>query len=255
MTQLKVIKKKKENDVLITSRYDLAFKTIMLKNKDILERILETALNRPVEITSYIPQELPVENVLEKERVVDLIVKSNEEYYEIEVNTSNGLEERIRNLNYFLRFIASRSVKENKKYDTKSKFIQINLSYNMDTYYSPKTYELLEEYKIQTDSKKTFVDNFSILEINMDKVMKAWYDKNEESIVKYKYLIMLDLEKRNDLKEFVRGDKLMEKYKDELLGLNSDEEFISKYTREEELEMMKNTAIEIAEEKTRRKRI
>ena len=48
MTQLKLIKEKKAKDVLITSRYDLAFKAIMLKNKDILERILETALDRPV---------------------------------------------------------------------------------------------------------------------------------------------------------------------------------------------------------------
>lgn len=78
--------------------------------------------------------------------------------------------------------------------------------------------------------------------------MKAWYDKDEKNMNKYKYFIMLDLEKRNDLKEFVRGDKLMEKYKDELLELNSDEEFVSKYTREEEFEIMKNTAIDIARE-------
>lgn len=248
MTQLKLIKEKKAKDVLITSRYDLAFKAIMLKNKDILERILETALEKPIEITQYIPQELPAKNVLEKERVVDLIVKSGNEYYEIEVNTSNGLAERFRNLDYFMHFITSRNVKENKKYNLRAKFMQVNLSYNMDTYYSPKTYDLIEEYKIQTDSKKTFVNNFSILEINMDKVMKAWYDKKEESIQKYKYFIMLDLEERNVLNEFVRGDKLMEKYKDELLELNSDEEFVSKYTREEELEIMKNTAIDIAKE-------
>lgn len=70
---------------------------------------------------------------------------------------------------------------------------------------------------------------------------------------KYKYFIMLDLEKRNDLKEFVRGDKLMEKYKDELLELNSDEEFVSKYTREEGIEKgiqegTKQNSIEIAKE-------
>lgn len=59
---------------------------------------------------------------------------------------------------------------------------------------------------------------------------------------------MLDLEERNVLNEFVRGDKLMEKYKNELLELNSNEEFVSKYTREEELEIMKNTAIDIAKE-------
>lgn len=169
MTTLKKVQEKKNQDVLITSRYDLAFKTIMIKNKDILECILETALGKPVVITEYIPQDLPIENILEKEKTVDLIVKCDNEYYEIEVNTSNGLEERIRNLNYFFRFITSRNVKANKRYDTKSKYIQINLSYNMDKYYSPKTYNILEEYKIQTDDKKVFVKNISILEINMDK--------------------------------------------------------------------------------------
>ena len=85
MTTLKKVQEKKNKYVLITSRYDLAFKSIMLKNQDILECILETALGKPVVITKYIPQDLPVENILEKEKTVDLIVKCDNEYYEIEV--------------------------------------------------------------------------------------------------------------------------------------------------------------------------
>ena len=53
------------------------------------------------------------------------------------------------------------------------------------------------------ESKKEYIKNFRIYEINMDILKEIWYDKKESEINKYKYLIMLDMDVKN-IKKFTK---------------------------------------------------
>ena len=236
-----------QKNKLLTARYDKMFKTIMLENKDILEKVLETIVNKSVEIIDFVNQEMPIMNKNERVKRLDLIIKLDGEYYECEVNTSPSMATRVRNLNYFFSFIVSRA-KQGNMYDIKTKYVQINLTFGMDSYYGPQKYGIIEEYQIKTNENKVYYDNFKIIEVNMDKINKLWYAKSELEIEKFKYLIMLDIKEKEELEKISKGDVFMEKYQRKLEELNSNEEFVYGLTWEEELEMIKNAEVELARE-------
>ena len=74
----------------------------------------------------------------------------------------------------------------------------------------------------------------------MDKIMKFWYDKNEEKIEEYKHLIMLDLPKE-DLKKLAKKDREVEKYMKEVERVNEDPRFREYMTKEEDQKKIYNT--------------
>ena len=49
-----------KNEIFYTAKYDKVFKTIMIENKDILEKVLETVLKKKVEVIEFIHEELPI---------------------------------------------------------------------------------------------------------------------------------------------------------------------------------------------------
>lgn len=94
------------------------------------------------------------------------------------------------------------------------------------------------------ESKKEYIKNFRIYEINMDKYKEMWYDKNEIEINKYKYLIMLDMDMKR-LKNLPK-DKVVEEYMEKIEKLNQDPIFINWITKEEDERKIKNTQISLA---------
>ena len=107
-----------------------------------------------------------------------------------------------------------------------------------DTKY--KDEEIYRIYTIQDNSKKKYVENFSIYEINMDYLMNLWYSKNEKEIDKYKYLIMLDL-KGNDLESLSKKDRMVSKYMSEIERINEDPEFYEYISAEEDNRKIENS--------------
>ena len=77
----------------------------------------------------------------------------------------------------------------------------------------------------------------------MDKVMELWYSKNEKEIEENKFLIMLDLKTEEELEEICKGDVLMKKFKDKIVGLNSNATFVRNITPEEDEILVRNTEI------------
>ena len=97
------------------------------------------------------------------------------------------------------------------------------------------------------DKKKKYIDNFEILEYNMDKITNYWYNSDVGKVNKYKHLIMLDLEK-NDLDEMSNGDDLVKEYEDKVTDLNNQETFRSFMTYEEDQRLIQNTEKKMAYE-------
>ena len=99
---------------------------------------------------------------------------------------------------------------------------------------------MINEYRIMDKEGRNYVNNFKIIECNMDKIMDVWYSKDNKLIDKYKYLIMLGLD-RKDLKELSRRDDIVKEFNEEVEELNEDPVFVRRITPEQDQEFIENT--------------
>ena len=114
-----------------------------------------------------------------------------------------------------------------------------------------KDIELKSKYLLVdtlNESKNIWTDNFIIYEINVDLLKKLYYNKDIKSINKYKPVIMLTLNKE-ELEEFSLGDERIMEYKDKVNELNSDDDFVTFISREEDQEKTENALRTIISEK------
>ena len=114
-----------------------------------------------------------------------------------------------------------------------------------------KDIELKSKYLLLdtlNESKNIWTDNFIIYEINVDLLKKLYYNKDIKSINKYKPVIMLTLNKE-ELEEFSLGDERIMEYKDKVNELNSDDDFVTFISREEDQEKTENALRTIISEK------
>ena len=99
---------------------------------------------------------------------------------------------------------------------------------------------------IRNEEGERFVKNFKIYEINMDYYSNVWYSKNEEEIEKKKYMIMLDLGKKE--LETMPKDKIVDKYITKVTIVNNDPEFMSYMSEEEDKRKIQNSLYNEAKE-------
>ena len=241
-----------------TGKIDRVFKTIFVDDNDyhLMEALLSECLGSKVKVLRYLYPELDVASIEDKERKVDVLVELDGKNILVELNTE-GLGIRLRNFNYFLTFYGTR-IKRGEDYLDNTEHILIDLSYNI-----AKKYPYKNTYYVQNEKGENYVDNFKIIEFNMDKITKECYDKIVKGMEEqYKYLCMLDLE-LNKLKELSEYDDIVKEYMDKLVDLNNDKEFryvvsaeedarltqklLQDYARDEGVtEGEKNKSIEIA---------
>ena len=202
-----------------TCKYDKTFKEIMMKeeNFEILKKVLESILEVTIQKIQLQPLHIPTGNIHLKGKEVDLLVVTDKGKIEVEVNTYYNDYVRVRNFSYITN-IYNNQVTVGDKYSEDTNVIQINLNYGI-----PDT-----KYK-------------RIYEINMEKLKKIWYDKNELEIEKNKYLLMLDMEIK-DIKKLPK-DKVVREYMEKIEKLNNDPMFINWITKEKDEQMIKNTQL------------
>ena len=225
-----------ETKPFYTCKYDKAFKEIMMKeeNFEILKKVLESILEVTIEEIKLQPLNLPTGNIHLKGKEVDLLVVTNQGKIEVEVNTYYNDYVRVRNFSYITN-IYNNQVTVGDKYSEDTNVIQINLNYGIpDTKYK-------RIYKVRDEEGKEYIKNFYIYEINMEKLKKIWYDKNELEIEKNKYLLMLDMEIK-DIKKLPK-DKVVKEYMEKIEKLNNDPMFINWITKEKDEQMIKNTQL------------
>lgn len=218
-----------------TAKYDRVFKTVLCDedDKELLQEFLSRLLKRKVEIIEFLRNELPISTTEEKVKTVDVLVKVDGEYTHIELNGTSPKYLHIRNYIYFST-LYTKKVQRGEEYDLTTKFIHIDLTYGMD---SDKD---VIKYYVQSNDNEKYLENIEIIEYNMDKIMKYWYNKNIQKVNQYKHLIMLDLE-TNGLKELSKGDDFVEKFEDKITKLNETETFQSAMTYEQDQKLILNT--------------
>lgn len=219
-----------------TAKYDRVFKTILCNedDKELFQEFLSRLLSKKVKIIEFLRNELPVNTTLEKSKTVDVLVKVDDEYIHIELNTNYNNYLHVRNYIYFSS-IYSKKVKRGEEYDFKTKFIHIDFTYGMSLFENECT-----KYYIQSETGNKYLNNIEIIEYNMDKIMNYWYNQDEEKIIECKHLIMLDL-KTKDLESLSKGDDFVKTFNEKITELNEQETFQSAMTYEEDQKLILNT--------------
>ena len=230
-----------ETKKFYTCKYDKAFKEIMMKkeNFNILKSVLEVILDMKIKKLELQPLNLLNNSIYLKGKEVDLLVTTDIGKIEVEVNTY--YEDYVKPRNFcYISNIYINQITVGETYSEEIEVIQINLNYNS------KDKELKRVYKVMDESKKEYIKNLTIYEINMDKYKEILYNEDEEEIEQNKYLIMLDMDKE-ELKK-LKKDKVVEEYMEKIERLNQNPMFINWITKEKDEEMIKNTQIRRATE-------
>jgi len=218
-----------------TCKYDRPFKEIMLNknNEELLKWFLEDILQVKIETMEVQTIEMNNGNINVRRKYVDVMLKTNVGKIELEINACNEDYVHPRNMAYISNIYSNHTL-VGKDYSEEVPIIQINFSYGLN-------YEEKERvYKIQDKKLNEYVKNFTIYEINMEYYKKIWDNGIEEEIDKNKYYIMLDLEGK-DLEKISKKDKVVEKFMEDIVKVNSNPEFQAYMTYEEDQEKIYNS--------------
>ena len=233
----------KEKEKFYTCRYDAAFKEVFLneKNEEILKKLLEQSLHLKIHTIETAMMERNQGNEHARRKVLDAVLYTDQGIIGIEMNARYKGYLRVRNTAFAFDLYTHYTYR-GKEYDDEMQIIQINYTYGLG-----KKYDEVEVYELQNKKGEQLLKNFRIIEWNMDKIMKFWYDKDEENIEKHKYLIMLDLE-QEELHELSKRDEEVKKYMEEVERINQDPKFREYMTKEEDDRKIRNTELREARE-------
>ena len=215
------------------AKNDAMFKAIFCNenNRDLLTRLLEDILDTRIIIKKVSVPELIKKNIYVKGKTLDVLVETDSEEINIEVNSYSNKVLRRRNASYIFSRYAN-NVEVGSSYLKMPKFIQVNLTSETDS-------DIPDVAKYTLIDKNTFeqyIDNLIIYEFNLPKIKETCYNKNN----KHKFIALLDANKE-ELTKLSNGDKLMEKFKSEVDKLNSDDKFVKFLSDEKEVELLINT--------------
>ena len=215
------------------AKNDAMFKAIFCNenNRDLLTRLLEDILDTKVTIKKVSVPELIKKNIYVKGKTLDVLVETDSEEINIEVNSYSNKVLRRRNASYIFSRYAN-NVEVGSSYLKMPKFIQVNLTSETDS-------DIPDVAKYTLIDKNTFeqyIDNLIIYEFNLPKIKETCYNKNN----KHKFIALLDANKE-ELTKLSNGDKFMEKFKSEVDKLNSDDKFVKFLSDEKETELLINT--------------
>lgn len=200
---------------IIPLECDRVFKAVMGNPKHIriLTKLLSDYLSIPFKEllgnVKLINNELPLENIKNKKKTVDVVVKINDEdIINIEINLSNKESNKIRNFIYLSSLYNTKYNSNEKVYKEKGLTLQINFSN-----YSINKSQIKETFYIQDSSQNKYLNDFRIDNINIDYCRKICYNKVNKSALE-KWCFILTSETLEEMEGSLDGD--MEEIKDEL---------------------------------------
>lgn len=162
-----------------------------------------------------------------------MLVTFEDKTVNLEVNSCHYKYLNERNFCYITSVYNSEFKKGEPVRAKRNKVIQINFTWGL-----PKEYENIDYLEYRIYDKKhddLYIDNFKIIVYNMDYYRKKFYNKNTKEFKKDapKHLLMLDFGGK-ELEKLCKGDKMMEKFKENVERLNDDKTVINFLTDEEE---------------------
>ena len=198
---------------MYTAKYESVFMYSVTKDYYILKKLLETILNKNIDTITLLNPNLIKDKTKNRNQKLDILVKCDEIYVNIEINS--GYNKYIANRNLLYAFKVCNEFQEKGSiYKLKKQIIQINLNFNRNKYN--------EEYFIFDPTNKIRLTNIlTIYNININFYVNKYYERDTEFISKYKYIIMLGLE-LDELENFSKEDDFVKKFTKRVKEVNED---------------------------------
>ena len=217
---------------------DKVFKILFVNPKNVkyLKMLLEKVLHAEVDDICYLGTEVYPDNVINKDMRLDCLVNTNLGIVEIEMNSYNRGYLRIRN-SVFMFKVVSEHYEVGDTY-SEQMFIQINLTNGLGSNSKP-----IEEYKLQSDDHKEFINNLRIYEINLDYYHKYWLNKDVEKIKEDFIFVAFNLDEE-ELDELARICEESRELVEMIKKVNK--EYHNIFTIEEDEKRIHNTLMEEA---------
>ena len=238
-----IIKKLKEENKVLPATTDAVFKNVMQDKsmKGVLSYLISeiVGLNYNYVYNNLVfrNSELLNEKALEKRKIADLIVDIEDMTINLEMNTSDNLE--LKNSYYHHSLMAS-ALKRGEKHKLTKQVIQIN--FDKVNKYDDR---IILKFTMKDEEGKYEIDkNYVNYHINLDKIYKKYY--NKENLNRFeKILLIMMLEDKDELKKVSRGDKELENMVNKIFYESEDPDAIGVYDKE----AMNEWLMEVAEER------
>ena len=230
-----------------TAKNDRMFKAIFCNedNTYLFKEFLSRLLESDVKIIRYLRNEIEVRHSSSKSKTVDILAEVDKKIVHIEINSEyNKTYLHIRN---FITEVFDKKTLRGEDYIYNDDFIHIDLTYKL-----PNTFnKVYRTYYVMDKDENKYIEDFKILEFNMDRIMEFWYSKDIEKINNFLHLIILDLnlEEIDELLKLLKKERdvlFFKDFKEKLSELNKDDYFVSRISREEDLMRRANTEKKIA---------
>ena len=192
----------------------------------LLKNIIESVLEKEIIELKILNPNLIQDYFRLRGQRLDLLVKTEDEIINVELNTNYSEEIMIRNLHYIFK-LASENTERGNKYKIDHSIVQINLNY----YYSKYEKSIYTLYDKKHEIELT--NYIKIYNIGIDKYIKNYYNNDKKFTKGEEPLIMLDLGKQ-ELEELSEKSDIVNKYKKEAIKANEDELIVNWISREEE---------------------
>ena len=213
---------------------DKMFKAVFCTpgNEDLLKEFTERILKTKFKNFKIISPELTKNNIYEKGKYLDILIKADNLFINIEINSHNynGLSER--NFSYIALVYASH-IKVGEEYNNNLDFVQINLTVGLGT----NQPEISVSRVINKDTLKLKVRNLDIYDVNLDKINSRCYNKDDE----YNFLKMITAPKEELEKLAEKGDDFMKEINKQVNKLHDENYFANFISVEEDERKIRNT--------------
>ena len=228
-----------------TAKYESVFMYSAVKHPKILKKLIEQILNKKYNEFIVLNPNLIKDNIHNIGQKLDLLIKANDEYINVELNSKYNKYIKERNLLYVFKLCLDKSEKD--KQTLKGNVRQININFGRKS----KGIEDIAVVNL-TDNKK-LTTKIEIKNLNVDFYIKKYY--NNYKLTKEEELYaMLGLE-LEELKKLSERNDIVKEFKESVEEANKDELVVKWFTPEQEREMRENYIKSEAEEKGMKKGI
>lgn len=244
--------KRGKNEV-IPCIYERCFAYVYDQNKNNLAHLLASILNVDVlkiknNITK-ISDTNDLKNKNDKQRRMDFVYRIDNLSLDIELNLKpRPIKER--NINYLMS-LHLRKFKKGNRYEDNYRTIQININNEM----IDESDKVIEEYYFRKEDGKEYAKNIGFYVVNIPNIKKIWYNKEDETFEKYKYMLSFFETNVDMIRRMYEGDEVVMDIINKQEEFSRDNEEWETFRSENELEEEYQLGIEYAKEEGKKEGI
>lgn len=226
-----------------TAKYESVFMYSAVKNQRVIKKIIEQILNKKYNEFIILNPNLIKDNIHNIGQKLDLLIKADDEYINVELNSKYNKYIKERNLLYVFKLCLDKSEKD--KQTLKGCVRQININFGR------KSKGIEDIAVVNLTENKKLTTKIEINNLNVDFYIKKYY--NNYKLTKEEELYaMLGLE-LEELKKLSERNDIVKEFKKSVEEANKDELVVKWFTPEQEREMRENYIKSEAEEKGMKK--